>query len=101
MEKCAFGGSNKYFSMTPLFTRLWLSAEVHLQTYTRAPLKPGQPLPHPILKEIKDFSGLSILKSSSVDQKNGAFTGHGVRLGHHRTLTASTGHSKRSRSKKS
>jgi hypothetical protein len=35
----------------------------------RAPLKPGQPLTHPILKEIKDFSGLSILKSSSVDRK--------------------------------
>ena len=32
-------GSNKYFSMTSLiftgFTRLWLSAEVHLQTYTK------------------------------------------------------------------
>ena len=28
-------GSNKYFSMTPLFTRLWLSAEMHLQTYTK------------------------------------------------------------------
>jgi hypothetical protein len=31
-------GSNKYFSMTSRiftgFTRLWLSAEVHLQTYT-------------------------------------------------------------------